>query len=138
MGREPNWWRKGYSAAKKGSTMSLPEEHFINDIDKLRSDDFNPIKQSYEYALDWVETQQWKDETGNKILPFIKKYNKDNRKTEAFIDRAITWADGYAYYMIEQYLLYWLSIPRKIPEEVASGLSVQALGDLNNGSTDVI
>ncbi len=132
MGREPNWWTKGFTAAKKGSKMSLPEDYFndVSIIENATSKDFNPFKESFEYALNWLETQQWKEEVGNKILKFIKKVPSENLKITEFKNRAMKWVDGYSYYMVEHYFLLWLAIPHELDDRQTNVIIEQALDEV--------
>lgn len=109
MSREPDWWRMGFRMAKgsRKSTLGLPEDFFDSQQDRLTKDNFNLLKFSYSYAVAWLETEQWKSEVGQNIRRYVKKHKHVETRVNEFISRAFFWVAGYAYYINEEFTLYW-------------------------------
>ena len=128
MSREPDWFRVGYATAAgtKKSLMNLPEDFIILQSDRLDKDDFNVVKFAHEYAVNWLETEQWRQEVGQKIRKFIKKFPNDDIKVDFFMEKAFEWADGYARFTIDEFILFYICRP----PEVRSRLSCMAVQQL--------
>lgn len=126
MSREPNWYRMGLETADgtKKSLMNLPAEFFTDQSKKIYQDDFNVIKFAHDYAKLWLETEQWKQEVGQKIQIFTKKFSDDDMKVDEFMWRACQWVDGYAELIIMQFRFMYTS---PISCETAQNLIEQAL-----------
>ncbi|MDD5453927.1 MAG: hypothetical protein PHW62_00305 [Candidatus Ratteibacteria bacterium] len=126
MAREPNWYRMGFETAggNRKSLMNLPGEFFLYQSEKIFKDDFNVVKYAYDYAKQWLETEQWKQEVGQKIMVYIKKYQGDNKKVDEFMQRACLWSDGYAELIIQQFRDLYTS---PVSPETAEKLVNQAL-----------
>ncbi len=128
MSREPDWFGAGYGTAGgiKKSLMNLPDDFFIFQMDKIDKDDFNVIKFAHEYAISWLETEQWRQEIGQKIRTFTKKFADDDIKVDAFMEKAFEWSDGYARYIIDTFILFYICRPH----EERSKLSCVAVQNL--------
>jgi len=105
MAREPNWYLMGFETANgtRKSLMSLPAEFFTDQSDKIFQDDFNVIKFAHDYTKLWLETEQWKQEVGQKIQVFTKKFWMNDMKVDEFLWRACLWSDGYAELIIQEF-----------------------------------
>lgn len=126
MSREPNWFRMGFETAEgtRKSMMNLPKEFFTDQSGKIFQNDFNVIKYAYDYAKLWLETEQWKQEVGQKILKFTKKFWDDDMKVDKFMCSACLWADGYAELIIIEFRAIYTS---PVSCEAAKNLIEQAL-----------
>src|SRR5574341_548770 len=133
MPREPDWFRLGYRMAsgEKKSSMNLPEDFFQEQTNKILRDDFNVQKFSFDYAVAWLETEQWKQEVGQKIRKFIKRYRDEDVKVDEFMEKAMQWSDGYTGCLLDNFELFWKAIPVEqrcnFSEEILTKLVEQAL-----------
>lgn len=128
MSREPDWYRAGFETAAgyKKSKMSLPEDFFEFQFERMFREDFNVVVYAHEYAVNWLETEQWNEEVGQKARKFVTKYYKDDMKVDVFMEKAFQWADGYANYIIEQFHSHYIASPH----EIRSKLSCEAVRKL--------
>jgi len=128
MAREPNWNRLGFETASgtKKSSMNLPSDFFTLQYPQMFQDDFNVVKFANEYAMNWLETEQWRTEVGEKIQTFVKKYPNDDMKVDTYMEKAYQWVDGYADLILSEFLIFYNSTPPEIRSKL-SGESVRHL-----------
>lgn len=114
--RQPNWWKLGYETASglKKSSMSLPDDFFDSQAHFLMRKDFNLLKFAHDYAIVWLETEQWRKEVGQKMYTFVKNIQDPDERTSYFLGKAYLWADGYSSYIVNNFMFIWYSTQSNI------------------------